>query len=1173
MTDIRFQWSGLEGSIVGYSECTSVTDFSSQNAKNSLSLTRESNSKADATRGRAGHMPFTPGGLQTIEDEKKSLHLSRDENGLYNIPPGLSRGILEEVSFKETEDVEDEEFVLSENVDKTPEEMELEELEDAEDDMKEEIDVLEALDIGKSDNNEPDSKQSSGILNLAEIDELLPNEITFGRIQNTGTVIPKAKDWAHVVDVNKKITNFEELVPSMAKEYPFELDTFQKEAVYHLEQGDSVFVAAHTSAGKTVVAEYAIAMAVRNMTKAIYTSPIKALSNQKFRDFQDIFDDVGILTGDVQINSEASCLIMTTEILRSMLYRGADLIRDVEFVIFDEVHYVNDQDRGVVWEEVIIMLPEHIKLILLSATVPNTFEFANWVGRTKQKDIYVISTPKRPVPLEHFIWAKTEQIKIVNSEKKFLIEGYQSVKNVLAPPVAPTGPASTAQGGRGGRGGRGGARGGGRGGRGGGQLFNSNQRNGGGGNRFNNNTIGKTQFQQLLAHLKKNTLLPAVVFVFSQKRASQYATMLTSIDYTTAAEKSQIRVFVSQAVSRLRKEDRELPQIQAISDMLVRGIGVHHGGLLPIIKEIVEILFAKTLVKVLFATETFAMGLNLPTKTVVFSSIRKFDGHDHRNLLPGEYTQMAGRAGRRGLDSTGTVIIMASPNDDALESQESIRELILGTATKLKSQFRLTYNMILNLLRIEALRVEEMIKRSFSENTNQVMLPEHQKNVKINEALLESLKREPCSFCDQDMEETLVRIDERAQLSREIFEFYTNSSLSLSAFSRGRIVVVKLQDGQKAVGVIMRVEGLQAHIYIVSKTKGKSAPTDNIPYFSTIPGYCERNFPNYFTLASKFKLIVLPVASIELIVRIQMKTPPSAFAKPKTSKSYKAAIDELILILQFQNKWNEFHKTIRSVDFSFKDNDREKLMQEIAASNCIKCPNFVKHYSIDHEKFVVRQNIDSLKLLISNENMELLPDYEQRIEVLKELNYIDEEQNVLLKGRVACEISTGFELIITELVLDNFLASYEPEEIVSLLSVFLFQGNQIKESDMPPTTITPKLDFGRQKIIEVVTKVMNVFEKYSVLVTQEEAEFLETNRFELMEPIYEWGRGMFFKDIMKITEVPEGTIVRVISRLDEVCRQVMNAARIIGDATLYEKMTFAQEKIKRDIVFCASLYL
>ena len=268
-----------------------------------------------------------------------------------------------------------------------------------------------------------------------DIDSMLPVE--FPALEPHGTLAASSakrggREWAHMVDVKREITNFRELVPDMAREWPFELDTFQKEAVYHLENGDSVFVAAHTSAGKTVVAEYAIALAAKHMTKAIYTSPIKALSNQKFRDFRQIFDEVGILTGDVQIAPEASCLIMTTEILRSMLYRGADLIRDVEFVIFDEVHYVNDLERGVVWEEVIIMLPEHVTLILLSATVPNTYEFASWVGRTKKKDIYVISTPKRPVPLEHYLWANKGIHKIVDADKKFIEKGWKSANEALS---------------------------------------------------------------------------------------------------------------------------------------------------------------------------------------------------------------------------------------------------------------------------------------------------------------------------------------------------------------------------------------------------------------------------------------------------------------------------------------------------------------------------------------------------------------------------------------------------------------------------------------------------------------------------------------------------------------------------------------------------------------------
>lgn len=565
-----------------------------------------------------------------------------------------------------------------------------------------------------------------------------------------------------MVDVKREISNFRELVPDMARTWPFELDTFQKEAVYHLENGDSVFVAAHTSAGKTVVAEYAIALAAKHMTKAVYTSPIKALSNQKFRDFRNEFDDVGILTGDVQIKAEASCLIMTTEILRSMLYRGADLLRDVEFVIFDEVHYVNDLERGVVWEEVIIMLPEHVTLILLSATVPNTYEFASWVGRTKKKDVYVISTPKRPVPLEHYLWADKAMHKIVDADKKFLDKGWKEANLAMsgrdkAVPAVNAEAAGNQRGGanRGSRvqGQRGGPQ------RGGQQQRGRSQPQRGGGNIARTGRGGgrttaaqdRNIWVHLVQHLRKHELLPCCIFVFSKKRCEENADALSNLDFCTATEKSAIHMIVERSVARLKPEDRKLPQIRRLRELLARGIAVHHGGLLPIVKEIVEILFAKTLVKVLFATETFAMGLNLPTRTVVFSGFRKHDGRAFRDLLPGEYTQMAGRAGRRGLDPVGSVIIVSSGTEEAPPAA-TLRQMILGDPTKLRSQFRLTYNMILNLLRVEALKIEEMIKRSFSENATQALLPEHEKQVKLSESDLAKVRREPCDICDIDLE-------------------------------------------------------------------------------------------------------------------------------------------------------------------------------------------------------------------------------------------------------------------------------------------------------------------------------------------------------------------------------------------------------------------------------------
>ena len=436
----------------------------------------------------------------------------------------------------------------------------------------------------------------------------------------------------------------------MAMKHNFELDTFQKEAVYHLERGDSVFVAAHTSAGKTVVAEYAIALSQLHMTKTIYTSPIKALSNQKFRDFCDTYgeDKVGMLTGDIQIRPEAPCLVMTTEILRSMLYRGADLLRDVEFVVFDEVHYVNDMERGMVWEEVIIMLPPHVALILLSATVPNTQEFAEWVGRTKKRDIYVISTLQRPVPLEHYLYVSNQEGSnkknlhyIVDAQGKFDVIAWKKAHDIATGKNdSPTVTKVNVKDGRGGAQQENQRGQGGQGGRGGRGASNAMQSRSG---RQTSDRRSVNFWVHIVGYLRKQELLPAVIFTFSRKKCEEFANTLSNIDFMNSSLKAKVHILIERSLKRLKQEDRTLPQVMRMRELLKRGIGVHHSGLLPIIKEIVEILFGRGLIKVLFATETFAMGVNMPARCVVFSSLRKHDGREFRELLPGEYTQMSGR--------------------------------------------------------------------------------------------------------------------------------------------------------------------------------------------------------------------------------------------------------------------------------------------------------------------------------------------------------------------------------------------------------------------------------------------------------------------------------------------------------------------------------------------------
>ncbi|KJR83309.1 antiviral helicase SKI2 [Sporothrix schenckii 1099-18] len=1039
----------------------------------------------------------------------------------------------------------------------------------------------------------------------ADVDELLPVE--FPSLQTSeplGSMVAKKsrREWAHMVDLEAESSNFRSLIPGqMAREWPFELDPFQKEAIYHLESGDSVFVAAHTSAGKTVVAEYAIALAQKHQTKAIYTSPIKALSNQKFRDFKTIFDDVGILTGDVQINQEAKCLIMTTEILRSKLYSQSDLLREVEFVIFDEVHYVSDSERGVVWEEVIIMLPEQVSLILLSATVPNTYEFASWVGRTKKRDVYVINTPKRPVPLEHYLWSGKTIQKIVDSDRKWVEKGYREAKMIASGETTTGGGGSTGGGSSSARGipirggnsqqrGGSGRGGGGRGGRGG------NARGGGNGpprashnpghmGRAGRATGGssiaqeKTLWLDVVRYLRKASLLPACIFVFSRTRCEEYAMSLSNLDFCDAGEKTRIHSIYAKSIARLTKEDQELPQITRLRDMATRGIAVHHGGLLPIVKEIVELLFAQSLVKVLFATETFAVGLNLPTRTVVFSDHRKFDGTRRRILSPGEYTQMAGRAGRRGLDTVGTAIIVSTSENRDIPAAETLKGLILGQPTRLTSQFRLTYNMILSLHRVETLKVEDMMKRSFSEHATQNGRSEDEEQIRLLEKDLAAQvqSREVCEACGNTMGSCHLAAETYRQDTAQMYQKLLKTPvIGPSVFCQGRVAVFVNEQGVHAIGVItdglstLAMESETPSVGMAEVVPPRMAPdeTDKLSFVPPLRGYWR---PAVAPGASKLRMrrVQVPLGKIEHLSHHVV----SIGRRP----------DELLTDIEAQLTgldlswssavWDEVSlEKVRDVDVVWYMDDRVAKARAVAESPALDCPNFVEHYAARHDEWLIRDKLADMRRAVDDSNLALLPEYQSRIAVLKHLGFVNDSSVVLLKGRVACEIRTADELVLTEVILNNLLAGLEPAEIAALLSIFVYQGKDDQELETAPF-ISNGLTKSLSEVYRIWKDVIRTQEQLHVISAGDDSERSSKLHFGLMEVVYEWASGSPFKTIAGMTAEQEGTIVRTITRLEETSREVRNIGRIVGDTTLETKMNGVKESIMRNITTVPSLYL
>lgn len=580
-------------------------------------------------------------------------------------------------------------------------------------------------------------------------------------------------------------------------------------------------------------------------------------------------------------------------------------------------------------------------------------------------------------------------------------------------------------------------------------------------------------------------------------------------------------------------------------------------------------LFQRGLVKVLFATETFAMGVNMPARSVVFSGIRKHDGHSFRELLAGEYTQMSGRAGRRGLDPTGVVIINAA---DELPETGVLNKMLLGQPTKLQSQFRLTYNMILNLLRVEALKVEEMIKRSFSENASQRLLPDQEKKVKEVEKLLSALPVLP----DEQRGEALSLYYDLSlsakRANQDVFQMALGQQQGSKNFAPGRVVVVHDKHFSTFCPAVI-VKPILADDFLILAAvteKQKSGKLDS--RWNPIPPQWPPSLDGYPSEGLVYDLREVPLSSIVCLTPHVIKVEQSMImalrisAMQRTVEQLKPCIADMS---QRKGVAEVDWSKMRRIDFQEAFKERQRYDQRLADfllqhEDITRQATFAKEYDMLHHRKLLEMEISRLKRSISDENLELLPDYHQRIEVLKKMRFIDPvSENVLLKGRVACEINSVDELVSTELILDNFWNAFEPEEIVGLLSCLVF-----KEKAEGEVELHGRLLEGYETIVATAERVSYVQSQFQ-LNTQDYEVALKTH----MVPVaYEWARGMPFAEICKMTDIAEGTIVRVITRLDESCRELRDAARVIGDADLWSKMERCMDLIRRDVIFAGSLY-
>ncbi|XP_039281594.1 helicase SKI2W [Nilaparvata lugens] len=1197
---------------------------------------------------------------------------------------------------------------------------------------------------------QPANTVSKVDISTKEQDEIIPMEANVPVLKITearSLTALKELQWAEELAV-KPVPDFYERVPKMACTWDFELDPFQKLAIVKLEEESNVFVAAHTSAGKTVVAEYAIALSLQRCTRAIYTSPIKALSNQKYRDFKNNFEikkkmgGVGLITGDIQMNPKAPCLIMTTEILRSMLYNRSEVVQDLEYVVFDEVHYINDPDRGHVWEEVMMLLPNHVKIIMLSATVPNAIEFANWVGKSKNKKVYLISTNKRPVPLHFylypglqsrrrqgqagkallhprgrrpvqlqrvrkldFVWvgsslwegptspentgydaAKADDSKKSDQKQMMKQNQYQKrmnfqqlvsmwktfiihLKNEDKLPVVIfvlsrarcdtisdylksldiVGDKDNAHYIH--------------------QFFkksiehlkdedrNLPQRHMAS-RKITPRTIGlrydaakaddskksdqkqmmkqnqyqkRMNFQQLVSmwktfiiHLKNEDKLPVVIFVLSRARCDTISDYLKSLDIVGDKDNAHyIHQFFKKSIEHLKDEDRNLPQVGSFHKTVVRSVciscdkenraddQIHAVSILAYLAlticsffiHMAQYCFHSTysilLLQILLATETFAMGVNMPTKTVVFETIRKFDGKESRDLNPAEFIQMAGRAGRRGIDQTGTVIILCKESVPALQN---LKNMMLSKPSKLESQFKVTYATILKtLLRTgEASNaVDKLMSSSYKQHSEQYKQDDAKDEQLLVNSKIEELERDLVVTRDAN----LFRLE---GAMRNFYDFaieYLNQrklcqeELVKAARWRnhchaGRYVLLSTGKFTKRLGIILGIERSKATCKVLIFVN----PDESTKQCGCQPKHCDCELWFQIVNILKYKERFVPDDNaVYTIVKIEMKEILEIldltdmyderefdiimdtvnfyhFKKPpQLPRSLISALQNLhTKSLSFQvNNIIKFANKIPAAGFKLANQKLDNLKMEFGKFNVNEFLKYERQFRVIFQLKTLQNKKMRLDKIVNEYSMTGL--FEAKKQILKELKYLDNSDNVELKGKGAIRLPSN-EIMVTELIFRNVLSEFQPPEIAALLSSLVFQAKTNIEIEDIKKQIPDSLKKGMEKLEKLQLELAKKEECYREEIEEDHREFVELN-FGLIHVVYQWACDKLFCETIEMTDVQEGIVVRCIQQLNEVLNSVKDVAQKVGDNSLKSKMEEASNSIKRDIVFAASLYL
>ncbi|QCX75393.1 ski2-like helicase [Streptomyces sp. YIM 121038] len=903
--------------------------------------------------------------------------------------------------------------------------------------------------------------------------------------------------------------------------YEFGLDPFQIEACQALEAGKGVLVAAPTGSGKTIVGEFAVHLALQQGKKCFYTTPIKALSNQKYADLAKRYgaDRVGLLTGDNSVNSEAPVVVMTTEVLRNMLYAGSQSLLGLGYVVMDEVHYLSDRFRGAVWEEVIIHLPESVTLVSLSATVSNAEEFGDWLD-TVRGDTEVIVSEHRPVPLFQHVLAGRRMYDLFEEEGRRKTVNPDLTRMARMEASRGYNPRDRRKG----------------------KMVREADRER---ERRQRSRIWTPSRPEVIERLDAEGLLPAITFIFSRAgcEAAVQQCLYAGLRLNDDTARLAVRELVEERTASIPNEDLHVLGYYEWLEALERGIAAHHAGMLPTFKEVVEELFVRGLVKAVFATETLALGINMPARSVVLEKLVKWNGEQHADITPGEYTQLTGRAGRRGIDVEGHAVVLWQ----RAMSPEHLAGLA-GTRTyPLRSSFKPSYNMAVNLVaQFGRHRSRELLETSFAQFQADRSVVGISRQVQRNEEGLEGYKASmTCHLGD---------FEEYARLRRELKDRETE--LAKQGVVQRRAAAAAALEKLKPGDVIHVPTGKYAGLALVLDP-GLPAGRAN-----GHRGFDHQDGPRPLVLTAERQ--VKRLAAMDFPVPVEpverMRIPKSFNARSPQSRRDLASA----LRTKAGHIAPERHRKGRAA--AADDREIARLRTELRAHPCHGCDEREDHARWAERYHRLKRDTHQLERRIEGRTNTVARTFDRIVALLTELDYLRGDE-VTEHGKRLARLYGELDLLASECLRAGVWEGLDPAELAACVSALVY------EARLSDDALAPKLPSGRAKA--ALGETVRIWGRLDAL--EEEFRISQTEGVGQREPdlgfawaAYMWASGKGLDEVLREAEMPAGDFVRWCKQVIDVLGQISAAASGEG-STVARNARKAVDQLLRGVVAYSSV--